>query len=248
MSVSEQSGRPGNRTANSPTAPASETRTLRQVLRENGLSLVLLGLFLLFLVGQSVAGWMEYNQEAQEHGRAVLRYLPYLSTGHFAEAVFENWESEFLQMAAYVALTTFLFQKGSSESKKPDEENPQDADPREARDAPDAPWPVRRGGPVLWLYSHSLTLAFALLFLLSLVGHAAGGAREYSQEQVSHGESPVSLLEYLGTSRFWFESLQNWQSEFLAVLAIVVLSIYLREHGSPESKPVAAPHSQTGSD
>jgi len=229
-------------------AKAQEHRDFRTILRDNGLSLVLFGLFLLFLGGQSVAGMLEYNQEAQEHGRATLSYLTYLTTGHFAEAVFENWESEFLQMAAYVLLTTFLYQRGSSESRKPDEENPQDADPQEARGQADAPGPVRSGGWRLKLYEHSLSLALLLFFALSWLGHAIGGAREYSREQVSHGEEAVSVLEYIGTSRFWFESFQNWQSEFLAVFALVTLSIYLRERRSSESKPVAAAHAHTGSD
>jgi hypothetical protein len=106
---------------------------------------------------------------------------------------------------------------------------------------------VRRGGLALWLYEQSLTLALFLLFAISFAGHAIAGAKEYSQDQLAHGEHSVTALQYLGTSRFWFESLQNWQSEFLAVFALVVLSIWLRGKGSPESKPVAAPHSQTGS-
>jgi hypothetical protein len=229
-----------------PFARVAAGRGLKDVLRENGLSLVLFGLFALFLGAQSVVGWHEHSQEAREHGRAVLSYLQYLTSGHFLEAVFENWESEFLQMAAYVFLTSFLYQKGSAESKKLDEENPQDADPNQERDRPDAPGPVKRGGLALWIYQRSLCLTLSLFFLLSFVGHAIGGAREYSQEQVAHGELAVSAWQYLGTSRFWFESFQNWQSEFLSVAAIVLLSIWLRQKGSPESKPVDAPHSQTG--
>jgi hypothetical protein len=228
---------------------AAEARGLGQVIHENGLSLVSFGLFLFFLVGQSIAGWMEHNQEARHHGEEVLRYLPYLASPHFMEAVFENWESEFLQMAAYVVLTSFLFQKGSAESRKLPEEgeqNPQDQDPSQERDRPDAPGPVKAGGWKLWLYQRSLCLTLTLFFLLSMAGHAVAGAKEYSQEQVSHGEHAVSTLQYLGTPRFWFESMQNWQSEFLAVYALVVLSIWLRGKGSPESKPVAAPHSETG--
>ena len=151
-------------------------------------------------------------------------------------------------MAAYVFLTSFLYQKGSAESKKLDEESPQDADPNQERNRPEAPGPVKRGGLALWIYERSLCLTLTLFFLLSFAGHAIGGAREYSQEQVAHGEQAVSVLQYLGTSRFWFESFQNWQSEFLAIAAMVIFSIFLRQYGSPESKPVDAPHSQTGTE
>jgi hypothetical protein len=144
-------------------------------------------------------------------------------------------------------LTVFLFQKGSSESKDPDKEEEVDRDPRKSRDDPEAPWPVRRGGIVLKLYEHSLLIAFTLLFLLSFALHATGGLEHYNSEQREHGQPTVTLTEYVTGSRFWFESFQNWQSEFLSVLAIVFLSIWLRERGSPESKPVDAPHDETGS-
>ena len=219
---------------------------MTRALRNTGLSLAMFGLFALSIVGQSIVGEREYNEDQRSHGRPTVGYFAYLRTGHFVESVFENWESEFLQMSAYVLLTAFLFQKGSAESKDPDSPEPVDADPREHRDDPKAPWPVRQGGWVLRLYENSLTIVLFLLFVLSFLLHAAGGAREYSSEQQEHGEQAVSLLEYLGTSRFWFESFQNWQSEFLSVGAIVVLSIFLRQRGSPESKPVAAPHDETG--
>jgi len=219
---------------------------VRRVLRDNGLSIAMFGLFALFLLGQSIAGHRTYNEEQRSHDDPTVDYGAYLRTPHFAEAVFENWESEFLQMGAYVMLTVFLFQKGSSESKDPDGEEAVDADPRETRGNPDAPWPVRRGGLPLWLYERSLGPTMLLLFALSFIGHAAGGAREYSAEQTAHGESGVSTAAYLRTAQFWFESFQNWQSEFLAVGTLIVLSIVLRQRGSPESKPVAASYGETG--
>ena len=221
---------------------------MRRFLRENGLSIVWLGLFFLTLIfGQSLAGQREYNSDQREHGRPEVSYGEYVSSAHFFEATMENWESEFLQMFLFVVLTAFLYQKGSAESKKLDEEEEVDRDPRRSKNKGDAPWPVRRGGLVLRLYEHSLSLAFLLLFIISFLLHAASGAREYNQEQAEHGSAVrVSTLQYIGTSRFWFESLQNWQSEFLAVGLMVVLSIWLRQRGSPESKPVDAPHSQTG--
>ena len=216
--------------------------------RNNGLSLVLFGLFFFtFLIGQSFVGHLEHNSDQEEHGQPQITYLQYLATDHFLEATMENWESEFLQMFFFVVLTVFLFQKGSAESKKLDEEEAVDRDPRKSRNKKDAPWPVRKGGLVLTIYEHSLSLAFLLLFLGTFILHAVGGAGEYNQEQREHGQQEsVSVVGYMGTSRFWFESLQNWQSEFLAVGSMVVLTIFLRERGSKESKPVDSPHSQTG--
>jgi hypothetical protein len=174
--------------------------------------------------------------------------VAYLTEGHFIEAVFENWESEFLQMSAFVVFTVFLRQRGSPESKKPTGKEEVDKDPDRARHGKNVPWPVRRGGLVLRLYENSLSIVLFLLFLMSLALHALGGVDEFNAEQRAHGNQPVSTLDYMATSRFWYESFQNWQSEFLAVGALAVLAIYLRQRGSPESKPVAAPHDETGSE
>lgn len=219
---------------------------MRRVLRENGLSIVLLSLFLLFWVGQSVVGHREHNSEQGEHMQPEVPYLAYLQSNHFWEATAENWESEFFQMYGYVILTAFLYQKGSSESKKPNEPEPVDRDPRRSKRR-NAPWPVRRGGLVLKLYENSLSLAFLLFFLLSIILHAVAGAGVYNDDQAAHGQpGNLSFLQYAGTSRFWFESFQNWQSEFLAIAAMVVLSIFLRQRGSPESKPVDSANDETG--
>jgi hypothetical protein len=220
---------------------------MRRFFHENGLSLVLGLFFFAFLFGQSITGHQEHNQDQEEHGQPSIGYVEYLGSDHFLEATMENWESEFLQMFFFVVLTAFLYQKGSAESKKPDEKEPIDRDPRKSHNKKDAPWPVRKGGFVLKVYEHSLSLAFLILFLGSFILHALGGMGEYNQEQMEHGQrTALSVIEYMGTSRFWFESLQNWQSEFLAVGSMVVLSIFLRERGSKESKPVDSPHSQTG--
>ena len=220
---------------------------MKRVLRNCGLSLVMFACFLALLAGQSIMGRAEYNNERSHRGLPALRYGEYLASSHFWETTTENWESEFFQMALYVLLTAFLFQRGSSESKDPDSPHPSDADPRKHRGSKDAPWPVRRGGVALVLYEYSLSIAFVLLFLLSLVAHGISGCRLYNEEQTALGAATTDFIGYLGTTRFWFESLQNWQSEFLAVLSIVVLSIFLRHRGSPESKPVHAPHGETGS-
>lgn len=219
---------------------------MRCVFRENGLSIVLFGLFFFSLTGQYLTGHREYNDDQQLHGQPTVNYLEYFGTGHFIEATFENWESEFLQMGAYVLLTVFLFQKGSSESKKPGVVERVDVIPEASRHDENAPSPVRRGGITLLIYQNSLTIALFALFAFSFVLHAVGGVEEYNQEQAEHSAPQASVVQYLGTSRFWFESFQNWQSEFLSIAAMVVLSIYLRQKGSPESKPVDSPHSETG--
>ena len=221
---------------------------MRRIVYENGLSLVFVGLFVLCALGQTVMGQRTYNDEREAHGQPRLSYAQYLRTGHCLEAFAENWESEFLQMGAYVLLTVFLRQKGSPESKKLAGEEAVDAAPARSRTNPQAPWPVRRGGRLLTLYRYSLTLALFGLFGLSLGLHAVGGVREYNADQVGHGGAPISLISYLGTATFWFESLQNWQSEFLSLGVMILLSIVLRQQGSPESKPVDHPHGETDRD
>lgn len=218
---------------------------MRRVWHDYGLSIVLLALFAGSLAGQTWTGWVSYNDDQQQHGEPVVTLAQYLRSGHFGEATFENWESEFLQMAFYVLLTAYLYQKGSSESKRPDVIELVDLDPRESPNKEQAPWPVRRGGVILRLYENSLSLAFALLFLLSFSLHAIMGVARYNEEQVAHGQSAVDIGTYLVTARFWFESFQNWQSEFLSIAAMVILSIFLRQRYSPESKPVDAPTWET---
>ena len=216
---------------------------MKRFLRENGLSLALLVCFLGSWGGQAVAGHREQNDELARHHRPTVGFAEYLRSAHFLEATAENWESEFLQMFAYLWLTSFLFQKGSAESKRLDGPEEVDRDPRRGRHNQYTPRAVRRGGVALWLYERSLGIAFALMFLISFAAHAAGGAAEFNEDRRTHGEPALSVGEFVTTPRFWFESLQNWQSEFLAIGSMVVLSIFLRHRGSPESKPVDAPHS-----
>jgi hypothetical protein len=225
---------------------AHETRTTESFVRRNALSLTCLAAFAVLVVAMVLTGWHTFDAEQLEHGEAQVSLWSYFGHGHIWEALFENWESEFFQMAAYVVLTAYLVQRGSAESKVPDKQEAVDDDPRDADLRKDVPWPVRRGGVTLKLYEHSLALAFAALFAASLVGHALGGVASFNEDQRAHGAAAISTWQYVKGSQFWFESFQNWQSEFLAVLAIVVLSIFLRQRGSSESKPVAAPHSQTG--
>ena len=220
---------------------------MRRVLRDNGLSITMFALFLVFLVAQSITGFKTSNSDNEEHGQPPESYGQYLTSGAFVEATFENWESEFLQLGAYVLLTALLIQKGSPESKNPDS-NESDEDPRTRRDDPEAPGPVRRGGLALAVYEHSLSIALFALFLVSFVLHALGGHAEFNQQQLEHGAAPVSLWSFVTSSQFWFQSMQNWQSEFLAVGTLAVLGIFLRQRGSPESKPVGAPHVETGTE
>ena len=219
---------------------------MRRWTHEHGLLLANVGLFLVFFIGMALTGARAYSADQVEHHQAALSLWSYLQTGDFMEATFENWESEFLQMGMYVVLTAYLFQRGSSESKPLDRDAPQDADPRSADLRKPVPWPVRRGGVVLTLYENSLAALFFVLFAASIALHAVGGARAFSADQQSHGQPAVSLWGFVHTSQFWFQSFQNWQSEFLAVAVIVGGSVYLRQRGSAESKPVAEPHQTTG--
>jgi hypothetical protein len=209
----------------------------------NGLSIVALTLFLLALVGQAITGWHQHNAELEQDHAAKIDLLHYLQSGHFISATFENFESEFLQMSLYVLLTVGLRQKGSAESKSLDEAEEVD---REPKPGPDAPWPVRKGGWILKLYENSLFLTFLIMFLISWWLHLYGSWTDHNQENIIKGEAPDSIAGYLGQPNFWFETFQNWQSEFLSIAAIVILTIFLRQKGSPESKPVDAPNSETG--
>jgi hypothetical protein len=217
-------------------------------IRNSSLTIVTVALFALCLAGQGVSGWRTGNEERGLHGKPQLGLVEYLGSAEFFEATFENWESEFLQMALFVYLSAHLVQKGSAESAKPKEERKEAEERRKERIRADSPLPVRRGGIWKRLYGHSLSLALAALFLVSFFFHAISGRDAWNETLREHGAPPLSTLEFVGSARFWFESLQNWQSEFLSVAAIVVLSIFLREKDSPESKPIAAPHSQTGTD
>lgn len=214
---------------------------LTGIWRRNGLSIVLLGLFLAFLVGQVLTGHRVHDGERLAAGLPPEGPAAYLASGHFLSATFENWESEFLQMGMYVLLTVALRQRGSAESR------PLDPAQEEERVEPGPkPWPVRAGGAWKKVYAHSLSLAFFALFGASFLAHAYGSWLHENEQRRAAGEASIAFLQHLAGAEFWFESMQNWQSEFLAVLSIVVLSIFLRQDKSPESKPLAAPHAQTG--
>ncbi|AMP98070.1 hypothetical protein AY601_1143 [Pedobacter cryoconitis] len=209
----------------------------------NGLTIVFLFLFVITLGAQALTGWKQHNQDLKENHVQEISLGTYLKSGHFISATFENFESEFLQMALYVMLTISLRQIGSAESKQLDQ--PEEVD-REPIPSPHAPWPVRKGGWILKLYSNSLSICFVILFLASWAMHLYGSWDNHNVEQLAKKLPTITLMDYLGESEFWFETFQNWQSEFLSVASIVFLTIYLRQKGSPESKPVDAPHLETG--
>lgn len=196
--------------------------------------------FLGFLSGQIWTGFHEHNDEREKRQEPPLILGEYVTSAHFVEVTAENWESEFFQMFFYVFATGFLYQRGSAESKDPDEVHEHSGE-KGTQIPPDAPWPVKRGGWIGRVYEHSLSLAFAVLFAAAFVFHLIGGHRLYNQERLAEGEPLVGMGRFLQSNRFWFESFQNWQSEFLAIASMVVLSIFLREKNSPESKRVETP-------
>ena len=217
---------------------------MKKFIRNNSLSLVFLLLFIISMSYQICFGMKEHNKELLEKGAASIQLSDYLLSGHFQQSTFENWESEFLQMALFVVLTIFLQQKGSSESKDFEKQEEVDREPSPKRK--NAPWPVKKGGWILSIYKYSLTIVFTLLFIISFFLHFYGSLKDENEQLLMKFLTPQSALAYMGDARFWYESFQNWQSEFLSVFAIVVLSIYLRQKGSPLSKPVDAPHMETG--
>jgi hypothetical protein len=211
--------------------------------RRNGLSIVVAAMMLAAWTAQAITGHAAHNQELAEHGRDAVGWTAYIGSGDFWSATFENWESEFLQMGLYVLLTVWLRQKGSAESRPLDDAE-EGGEPTPEHLQPTA-W--RRGGVVRWLYGNSLSIAFLLLFAGCFIGHLLSSWRKSIGEALEHHQPVETLAQYAVDPSFWFESFQNWQSEFLAVLSLIVLSIFLRQQDSPQSKPVDAPNSQTGS-
>lgn len=225
----------------------SNTATTRSFWRDNSLSLVFGGLLLLTLAAQSWWGVRLYNDEARTAGLQEISLWRYVTSSTFAVDVAENWQSEFLQFALYVVATVWLVQRGSSESKAPGREGGgSDEEERLGRHADlDSPFWARVGGLRTTIYSNSLAVLFAALFIGSWLAQSITGWRDYNAEQQSHGEVVVSWPTYLQQPDFWDRTLQNWQSEFLAVGAMAIFAVYLRQRGSPESKAVGAPHSET---
>ncbi len=211
---------------------------MRKTLRDNGLSLFFFAIFVAALIGQAIAGNAEFNNEAIAHGSETKSLTSYVVSADFGQAVMENWQSEYLQFTLFIVATVWLVQKGSPESKKVDEVGTQsDAEQRVEG---------REHGFKLWLYSNSLVIVMGTIWLGSWLAQSLTGWRVYNEEALDHSEATLGWAQYVGTAEFLETTLQNWQSEFLAVGSMVVLSIYLRQRGSPESKPVGLPHESTG--
>jgi hypothetical protein len=222
-------------------------------LRDHGLSLFFLAIFLLSLAGQAVAGYHLYNEEEVEHA-ALLGQAPetvsfgrYLASSHFAQSVTENWQSEYLQFALFALATVWLVQRGSAESKEPGKEGGEgDEEQPVGRHAdPDSPRWARVSGWRRKVYENSLLLVVGVIWIWSWFAQSVSGWSEFNAQQLEHEGTPVSWLGYVGGSEFWFTTLQNWQSEFLAVGSFAAFTIYLRQRGSPESKPVGAARGDT---
>jgi hypothetical protein len=219
-------------------------------VREHSLSLFFLVLFLAALLGQSFAGHLDYNEELEQHDDPTVSWGRYVTSSKFGVAVMENWQSEFLQFFLFILATVWLLQRGSNESKKLDEAGLEsDEAQRVGKHAsPKSPsWARRVGGLRYHLYANSLLIVMGLIFLATWLSESVTGWTEYNSDQLAHQQAAVSWASYLGSPDFWEKSLQNWQSEFLAVGTMAVFTVYLRQRGSPESKPVGAPHDETGS-
>ena len=213
-------------------------------LRPHALSLFFGAIFVLALAGQSMAGLAQFNQDQIAHGGAAASYLEFITSSAFVVDLAENWQSEFLQFFLFILATIWLIQKGSSESKKPGDEGiGTDADQLVGEHAlPNSPRWAKARGWRLTLYSNSLLIVMGLIFLLSWFAQSIAGQVVYNRDQVEHGQPRIDWPAYLGSPDFWNRTLQNWQSEFLAVGSMVAFSIFLRQRGSAESKPVGTPH------
>ena len=218
-------------------------------VRENSLSLFFGAILLASVAGQSVSGQHQYNANALEHGAKAISWAHYVRTPEFGGDLLENWQSEFLQFSLYILATVWLIQRGSNESKAPGQaglESDEEQRVGEFADRNSPSW-AKAAGLRRWLYSNSLMFVMTAIFLLSWGGQSVNGWRAFNNDQKEHKSLSVSYGEYLRNADFWDRSLQNWQSEFLAVGSMAAFTIYLRQRGSPESKPVGAPHDETAS-
>ena len=229
---------------------------LRRTAKENGLSLFFLAIFLAALIGQAIAGHAAYNDDEVTHAQLLdqtpetLSFWRYVTTSSFAQAVMENWQSEYLQFTIYILATIWLVQKGSTESKALDKAGLEsDADQQVGKHIlPKSPRWAKAGGSRRAIYSNSLLIVMATIFFASWFGQSVSGWSVYNAEQIEHEQQGVSWLSYIGGADFWEATLQNWQSEFLAVGSMVIFSVYLRQRGSSQSKPVGAPHEETAAE
>jgi hypothetical protein len=222
---------------------------MRRFVADNSLSLFFLALFLLSVVGQSIAGLSEFNEHQLQHGEQTYSYVRYLGSSDFGADLLENWQSEWLQFWVFALATVWLVQKGSNESKKPEDVGLETDEQQKVGEhaKQDSPRWAKVKDWRLTLFSNSFFVVMGVIFLATWIAQSFAAWSVYNEDQVAHDDPTISWLSYLGTGDFWNRSLQNWQSEFLAVGTMAVLTIYLRQRGSPESKPVGAPHTETGS-
>ena len=223
---------------------------MREFLRHNSLSIVFLALFVLAVVGQAIAGHADFNEDQLRHGDAEVSLGRYILSSEFGTAVLENWQSEYLQFTLFILLTVWLVQRGSPESKEPDKAGREsDEEQRVGRHANESsPGWARARGLKLRIYENSLLIVMVAIWLGSWLAQSITGLAEYNSDRLDHQELPISWGDYLTRADFWEKTLQNWQSEFLAVGSMAILAVFLRQRGSPESKPVGAPHDATGTE
>ena len=221
---------------------------LRRLLYENGLSLFFLVMFLAALIGQAIAGHEAFNQEQAAHGEPVLSLWQYVTSSYFGQAVMENWQSEYLQFMLFMLATVWLLQRGSPESKELGKEGTESDQSQKIGGWADhgSPRWARTRGLRSAVYSNSLLIVMTAIWVGSWFAQSVTGWTEFNAEQQTHGEPAVSWASYIGSADFWEATLQNWQSEFLAVGSFAILAVFLRQRGSPESKPVGASHEATG--
>jgi hypothetical protein len=221
---------------------------MRLFLKHNGLSIAFLALFLGALIGQALTGHVDFNEQQVRHGDPEVSLARYVVSSDFGAAVMENWQSEYLQFTLFILLTVWLLQRGSPESKELDKaglesDEQQKVGPYAQQNSP--LW-AKVGGIRRTLYENSLLLVMGAIWIGSWFAQSVTGLAQYNSERLDHQMDGVSWSSYIGTADFWEKTLQNWQSEFLAVGSMAILAVYLRQRGSPESKPVGAPHTATG--
>jgi hypothetical protein len=223
---------------------------VRRFIRDHSLSLFFLVIFLAALVGQAIAGHILHNEEAMAHNEETISLWRYIRSSDFGNAVMENWQSEYLQFMLFMLATVWLIHRGSPESKQPEEAGRQSDQKQKvgAHAQSDSPEWAKAGGFKTAIYSNSLLIVMAIIFFGSWFAQSVTGWTEFNAQQVDHQEATLSWLSYIGSADFWEATLENWQSEFLAVGSFAAITVYLRQRGSPESKPVGAPHHATGSE
>ena len=221
---------------------------MRAFVRNNSLSIVFMVLFLAALCGQAIAGHAEFNENADSEGDPRISLARYVVSSDFGSAVMENWQSEYLQFTMFILLTVWLLQRGSPESKELDKAGREsDEEQKVGKHAGQrSPKWAKVEGLRRTVYENSLVLVMGLFWLGTWLAQSITGVAQYNADQLDHHQDPVSWSQYIGTGEFWDNTLQNWQSEFLAVGSMAILAVYLRQRGSPESKPVGAPHDATG--